>query len=122
MKFVIAGILLVSSMSTFANSEVKAKKAIECFEDVTLEIGIGLSQAYHGAKPNSAEERKAKARLDMFTEIVDGYVALPTACAENTETEDEKFACIYSSYKSGTLKLAKKYKAMDVVRYTPACN
>lgn len=123
MKKYIYSFLLIGSVSASpVSKEDEAKKAIACFDEVTTQISIGLSRAYHSAKPNSFAERRAKKKLDRLNDEVEGYLGVPTGCFESTETDDEKFECIIETYSAGTLRLAKKHKAMELVRTTPVCN
>lgn len=122
MKILLLTVALVTSFSTFANDKTAyAAQIMNCFDEVSVQVSIGISQELKDAAPGSDEEMSAQAKSESFSEYLSTMTVMPTLCSEGTETEDDRLDCVIDNYSLEVTSLESDYNASDIVASTKSC-
>ncbi len=124
MKSLFFLIAILSSSYSFAAqkspAEVISEFAKKCYEETTVQVSIGLSQAFHNANPGSKTEKMAKIRMDQFSDRANYFPVFETGCNEVLDG-DEKFICYSQGYSAELKRISKIYAAKTVLTSIPDC-
>lgn len=119
MKMIFGLLLVVSATVSFANDkEAYAKMATQCFDEASVQVSIGLSQAAHQAENGSVEHTAAVLRQQALGMLIDVSTMTLTQCKNNEQT---RLDCIIDSRAILIDTLIVNFDAEEEVAMTKAC-
>lgn len=111
-------VLALFSLSLTASAQ-NVTKARNCWNEVAIQVSIGLSMEAHEARPGSQAERRAQREMRQFAEYVNDFPMFETGCHEGSANGKEN-ACKYQVYVYEVSKLVREY-GVNNIRSIPAC-
>lgn len=120
MKMLIGLLVLSTSVATFANDkEAYAKMAKMCFEEVSIQVSIGISQARHAAEDGSIEARQAERDQVEFDLLMDTVEMTEKIC---DSVGEQRLDCQILTREKAIEIIVANFNAQDIKDQTQACD